>query len=412
MVYLMQMQLLDLQPYRKKRVFVALSGGADSVCLLDCFCSKAKEYEISLSAVHVEHGIRGEESLRDMHFCEELCKSFDIPLKIYKRDIPALAKKEKIGLEEAARKARYEIFLSLLKGGEADLVATAHHADDVAETILFRLARGTSPSGMRPIASFGGIVRPFLSVDRSQISAYLKARGLPYVEDSTNSDESYTRNYIRRTVLPAFEKINENAEIHLLQFADLCARDDEYLSRLAKKEIIYFGKDRLVPVSLPDPLFFRACLLCLDAEKDYTSALFQEISKLKTLQSGKKISLRHGQFAAREYENIVFYSPEEPPREAPFREEDFSDETKKLRADLDAFPKGCVVHTRREGDFIVPFKGRKKSLKKFLTDRKISARLQKTLPLIACGEEILVVCGVEISDRVKVTESTTRVGFF
>lgn len=412
-VILSEMQLFDLQPFCKKRICVALSGGADSVCLLDSFRRGAAEYEIKLFAVHVEHGIRGEESLRDLKFCENLCKRWNVDLIVEKRDVPALSKRDGIGLEEAARKARYEIFEKLLSLHEADLVATAHHADDVAETVLFRLARGTSPAGMNAITDFCGIVRPLISVSRAQILSYLSENGLEYVEDSTNSDERYTRNYIRHTVLPAFSKIHGNAVEHLTRFAAQCARDDAYLTQLAREKITFRGNDRLVPADLPEPLFLRACLWCLNAEKDYTSASLNEVTKLKMLQSGKKVCLPCGQIAVREYENIVFYEPAPPVGERPFCKEEFlSFGEDKLRADLDAFPQGCVVRTRREGDFIVPFGGHKKSLKKFFTDKKISSRLGKEILLVACGSEILVAIGVEISDKVKVTESTTRVGFF
>ncbi len=411
------MSLFDMEAYRGKRVCVALSGGADSVCLLHCFYTRMREFGVVLSAIHVEHGIRGEESLRDMHFCETLCKKWGVPLKIVRVDVPALIEQNGGGnVESVARLARLEAFRGVIYQKEADLIATAHHQNDVVETILFRLARGTSPAGMKTIQNFPFLVRPLLNVSREDILQYVCENNLPYVEDSTNSDESYTRNYIRHTVLPAFEKIHGNAAEHLARFAAQCARDDEYLTALAKKEIECVGEhgDMLVPADLPEPLFMRACFLCMGAKVNYTSANLAEISKLKTLQTGKKVRLPGGKTAAREYGNIVFYYEKtEPIAERPF-EEDFFVLAPRLglRADLDAFPAGCVVRSRREGDFIIPYGGQKKTLKKFLTDRKISARLGRRLTLVAYGSEILVIKGVEISDKVKVTEKTKRVGYF
>ncbi len=411
------MRLFDLKEYRGKRVCVALSGGADSVCLLHCFRAGAEAHGIVLSAIHVEHGIRGEESLRDMAFCETLCKKWGVPLKIVRVDVPALIEENGGGnVESVARLARLNAFRGVIDRGEADLVATAHHRNDVVETILFRLARGTSPAGMKAIQNFPCLVRPLLNVSRDEILEYVRENSLPYVEDSTNADEAYTRNFIRRTVLPAFEKIHGNAQEHLARFAAQCAQDDEYLTALAKKEIKYIGEhgDMLIPADLPEPLFMRACFLCMGAKTDYTSANLEEISKLRTLQTGKKVCLPGGKTAAREYGNIVFYYENvEPIAERPFQEDVFVLSPRLgLRADLDAFPAGCVVRSRREGDFIVPCGGRKKTLKKFLTDRKISARLGRRLTLVASGQEILVVKGVEISDKVKVTEKTKRVGYF
>ena len=410
------MKLFSLEPYFGKRICVALSGGADSVCLLHYFAVHAKECKITLSAIHIEHGIRGEESLSDMHFCERLCKEWGIPLRVISVDLPKLAKQSKTGLEETGRRVRYNAFQEALTSGQCELVATAHHVGDTAETVLFRLARGTALSGMRAITEHDGIVRPLLNVTREQIETYISENGLSYVEDKTNSDETYTRNYIRHSVLPAFEQITKHATGHLVRFASLAADDDEYLYELARSNITLFQGDSYVPAELPVPLFYRACLICMGAEKDYTGANLEEIAKLKGLQSGKRVCLPGGQEAAREYDKIVFYYPEPPMTEQPFLadyggEPGIMRESGTLRFDLDAFPKSCVIRNRREGDFIVPFGGKKKSLKKFLTDKKISARLGKKLKLIADGSEILAVISVEISEKVKVTEKTVRIGY-
>lgn len=407
------MTLFDAKPYEGKHICVALSGGVDSVCLLHFFTTCADQFHLTLSAVHIEHGIRGEESLRDFNFCKTLCKDWEIPLIFVQKDVPALSKAWKMGLEETARTVRYEVFDRILTEKHADLIATAHHADDVLETILFRLARGTSPAGMETIRSRKGIIRPLLTVKKTEILQYAAENNLTHVDDSSNLDENITRNYIRRTVLPAFEKIHEGAGEHLLSFAALCARDDAFLKELAKTHIVEVAGEKHVPVNLPEPLFSRACLMCLDAKKDFTGANFSEIAKLKTLQSGRKIALLKGQEAAREYDDIVFYRPETPQAAHVFSKNDYCLEyfAGALKADLNKFPNDCVVRTRQEGDFIVPFGGRKKTLKKFFTDKKISARLGRKLRLIASGSEIFAVFGVEISEKVKVDEQTKTVIF-
>ncbi len=454
------MMLFDAKKYQNRSICVALSGGIDSVCLLYAFKEQAKKYGITLSALHIEHGIRGEESVRDMHFCEDICEKWGIPLKIRRVNIPALAEERGGSMEQVARSVRYGAFHSVIEDGEADFVATAHHADDVAETVLFRLARGTGVSGMKAITEYGGIVRPLLACTRAEIGAYAEEKNLPYVEDSTNGDENYTRNYIRHTVLPAFEKIHGNAAKHLVEFATLAAEEDEYLQTLAKSHIVRIAGEEWVPVRLPDVLFHRACLFCLRqyAAGGYTRANLEEIARLRTAQSGKKIVLPSagnrsaGRYAIREGDHIVFYSEsgEEEPQsaETPFVEgrqsgdvlsrtpvetglytrpspfsvkehgpsnaEDIGkgseNNMRRLIVDLDAFPEECVVRARREGDMFSPYHAPRKTLKKFLNDRKIPSRLSKKLPVIAKENEIYVVVGVEIADSVKVTEKTVRRG--
>ncbi len=440
------MTLFDAKKYRDMRVCVALSGGVDSVCLLHAFKEQANKYNIALSAYHIEHGIRGEESVRDMEFCKTLCNEWGIPLTVQRTDVPALAKASGENLEQTARGVRYGAFRSLLEAGEADLVATAHHADDVAETVLFRLARGTGVSGMKAIAEYGGIVRPILTRTRAEIEAYAAENGLDHVEDSTNGDENYTRNYIRHTVLPAFEKIHGNAAKHLVEFAALAAEEDDFLQRQAEDAIVRIAGEEWVPIRLPEVLFARACLFCMRQyarDGDYSRANVGEIEKLVSLQIGTKVAVPVSdgikrlatRYAVREREHIAFYweykDAPPAPSECPFKPEagfyaspapfavEETDATlspvgkagsnkRELIVDLDAFPAGCVVRTRREGDVITPYHAPRKTLKKFLTDRKISARLSRKLPVIAKGSEVYAVVGVEIADSVRVTDQTER----
>ena len=422
------MKLFDAEKYRGRRVCVALSGGVDSVCLLHSFMTCSAQYGITLTAAHLEHGIRGEESLRDLAFCEELCAQWNIPLFVEHADVPKLIREQGGGVEQTARTVRYAFFQKLLRENRVDFIATAHHLNDVAETVLFRLARGTAPAGMRTITEYEGIVRPLLSVTREQILAYADINGLPHVEDSTNQNTDYARNRIRHTVLPALGEISAHAAEHLVHFANIVANDDAYLDSLAREKIVRRSGEECVPVDLPDALFFRACLQCMHCTVDYTSANLEEIARLRNLQSGKRASLPGGRMAVREGNFIVFCVPaQECEGEISFTPA-FGEYTIpapfciaahaqgngtgiELTVDLDAFPGGCVVRTRREGDVITPYHGRGKTLKKFLTDRKIPARLGRKLPLIAKGNEVLVVVGVEIADSVKVTNSTVRRGY-
>ena len=182
-----------------------------------------------------------------------------------------------------------------------------------------------------------------------------------------------------------------------------------------------------VPVGLPAPVFSRACLAALAAcgvERDYTSANLAEIARLTVLQSGRKATLPEGVTAVREGSMIAFLpaQPQNDGAELPFGHGTFSvggytvmvGETYAegaLVADMDAFPEGCVIRTRREGDVFAPFGGGTKPLKKFLTDKKIPARIGRALPLVACGGEVFAVFGTEISEKVRLTERTVRRGY-
>ena len=416
------MELFSAEKYRGKRVCVALSGGVDSVCLLHAFKVCSADMGITLSAIHIEHGIRGEESLRDMAFCGELCGAWGIPLKIVRADAVRLAKERGESLEEAARRVRYDAFFALLRGNEADLVATAHHADDVAETILFRLARGTGLTGMRAVREYGGLIRPLLGRTRAEIETYADENALPHVCDSTNEDENFTRNYIRRCALPAFEKIHEGAARHLLEFASLAAEEDAFLQKLAEEKVVHAADGAHIPVDLEEVLFRRACLSCMK-KSDYTRADLEQVAALRTLQSGRRVCFADGdgtkRIAVREGREIVFTLEEEggftpipfPPQEGealPFRLLEGA-HAGGLRVDLDAFPEGCVVRTRRDGDEITPYHAPRKTLKKFLSDKKIPSRAGRKLPIIAKGSEVFAVVGVEIADSVKVTETSRRI---
>ncbi|MDE7373498.1 MAG: tRNA lysidine(34) synthetase TilS, partial [Clostridia bacterium] len=252
-----------MKAYAGKKVCVACSGGADSVALLHAFHAQADEWGISLSAVTCEHGIRGASSLSDLAFVRQLCKEWGIPLFEFSANVPQLAEKNGRGLEEEGRAFRYRCFEELVARGDADVIATAHHRDDLAETVLFRLARGTSLAGVDAIKERAGIVRPLLSVSKAEILNYVHENGLPFVTDETNGDEKYSRNAIRIKVLPALEEVVKGAGEHIADFARRAGEDDQYLQTLALAEIKRENGEICVPVTLPRPLFFRAVVAAI-----------------------------------------------------------------------------------------------------------------------------------------------------
>ena len=216
------------------RVLCAVSGGADSMCLLWLLWSRREELGLSVTAAHFEHGIRGEEALEDARFVENFCRQRGIPFVLGRGDVPGRAKELGLGLEDCARQLRYAFLAETARKLDCDRIATAHNADDQAETLLLRLARGTGTAGLRGIPrQRGNIVRPLLDWTRQEILEYLSAERIPHVEDSSNADERYARNRIRRQVMPVLLGLNPGFSRAALRTARLLERDEDCLEQMA-----------------------------------------------------------------------------------------------------------------------------------------------------------------------------------
>lgn len=211
-------------------ILVGVSGGADSVCLLLILKELQKQMEFKLTAVHVEHGIRGEASLNDAAFTEQFCREQDVPCMIYWEDAPKKAAEGHLTLEEAARELRYACFRKACQEAGANKIATAHHADDNAETVLFHLCRGTGIQGLGGIAPVrGNIIRPLLCIGRNDIEQILSERGQGYCTDATNADVTYSRNRIRHNLIPELNTVNRQAVPHIQRTSEMLAEIGAYL---------------------------------------------------------------------------------------------------------------------------------------------------------------------------------------
>lgn len=233
------------------RVVAGLSGGADSVALLHCLAGLREELDFSLTACHVNHCIRGEEAGRDQRFCENLCRRLEIPLTVMTEDVPAFAQEKGLGLEEAARELRYACFFraagQLTESGVAVKVATAHTLSDSLETVLFSLARGTGLAGLcgiPPVRHAGGrpdVIRPLIRATRRETEEYCRVNGLEYMTDSTNLDERYTRNRIRRQMVPLLKELNPNLERTVGRMTETLREDQDCLEGLAEEFLQLHG---------------------------------------------------------------------------------------------------------------------------------------------------------------------------
>lgn len=215
------------------RVAVGVSGGADSVALLRALVEAAPEIGLVLSVAHMHHGIRGAEADGDAEFVAELAAQYGLEFRRKDVDAPAAAQANRETLEEAARNLRYAWFRELLDAGVADAVATAHTLDDQAETVLHKFLRGAwteGLSGIHPVLKQrkGLIVRPFLGVRREEIEAWLSRIGQTWREDASNTDVAYTRNRLRRELLPALAAYNPQIYGHLANLATLARDEDAY----------------------------------------------------------------------------------------------------------------------------------------------------------------------------------------
>ena len=224
-------------------VVIGLSGGADSVCLLDVLMALSYEHKFAVSAVHVNHQIRGQEADADEEFVKRMCEKNGIPCEVLRYNCEELAKETRISTEEMGRKLRYGAFYKVAEKvrSEKDVsevfIATAHNLNDQAETVLMRIIRGTGVeglSGIHYLRSVEGnkIIRPLLDVKRDDIELYCAARGLEYVSDSTNFEPIYTRNKIRLNVIPMLEEINLNVTDALARLAQIAREDRDYFASM------------------------------------------------------------------------------------------------------------------------------------------------------------------------------------
>lgn len=215
-------------------VIVALSGGADSAALLHFLYSIKELYSLTLYAAHLHHGIRGAEADRDEQFCKILCENYHIPFFSKRADIPRLAQERGQSVELCGREVRYAWLESLAQARHAK-IATAHHADDNAETVLFNLTRGSALRGAAGIPpKRGRIIRPLITCTRAEIEAYCADNHLGFVTDSTNLSDDYTRNKLRRQVIPVLKTLNPSLTDALLRFSQSACEAADYLDRQAQ----------------------------------------------------------------------------------------------------------------------------------------------------------------------------------
>lgn len=435
-----------IQP--RDRVLAGVSGGADSVCLLMVLLELKKEIDFEIKVVHVEHGIRGAESLRDAEYVKNLCTKYGIDYECVSFDIPSMARKEKLSTEEAGRIARYQAFEQVGERWNATRIAVAHNQNDQAETILWNLARGSGldgAAGIRPVR--GKIIRPLLECSRSEIEEFLRKKDITWCEDCTNRELDYTRNIIRNQLLPDMEKqLNNKVIAHLAAFGTEMRRTEELLQTLEeeacrKMAVIRPGEARIKvekfgrEAALLQERMIRNCLKKAGCGlKDLQREHIERIRDLADMQSGKKVSLPGKWTAHREFDQLVIqkegeaYKKELPeiqlkiPGETQaetgyFVTRIISNENQPIVQkkytkwlNYDKISKGILLRGRKTGDYLVVNRqGGRKKLKAYLTEEKIPASQRDHVWLLTSGEEVLWVVGYRISEAYKVEKSTEKI---
>lgn len=415
---------------------VACSGGRDSMALLHFLDSIKSQLDFQVIAINIDHSIR-EHSAHDSQFVMDYCKEQGIRAYKFKVEALKLAKDEKMSIEQAARVARYKTFDSLIQKGLVDKIATAHHLNDQAETILLNLLRGCGlggAKGMEPVRD-RVYIRPFLEIDRGQIMEYIDDNAINFVEDETNEDSSYSRNYIRNVVMPTIRKKFRSVDNNLVNFAKICAEDDDFINSQVEMGGVVRNKDiTKIPLSYftyNTSIINRILIKCLqfytlqDIEKKHIAMIR---SFAIESDNGASIDLPFGIKVHKEYDYITLGLKGKEKQVAGYifqkgktHIEGYGtirivsskvfNEIKPHSHTIDAkkIPEGAVWRYREQGDEFTPYGGAgTKPLKEYFIDKKIPQRLRDRIPVLAKGNQILIVADVEIADSLKVDNDSTN----
>ncbi len=288
-------------------VLAGVSGGADSMCLLGILSDIAPEYGFHVAAAHFNHNLRGEESDGDEAFVAGFCRDRNITCYTGSGDVKAEALRRGVGTEEAARDMRYAFFQETAEKTDAVRIATAHTADDNAETVIFNLARGAGGKGLSGIPPVrGNIIRPILCLSRAEVEEYLEKNGIPHREDSTNSSDDYSRNLIRHHVVPVLKKINPEFGFAALNTSSLLREDEEYLEAEADEYIKSCGGTISASslIKLPRPVSSRVIRIL--SPKALSSGHVDSVLKLAASDDPSASLSLPGIKVIRRYDELVF----------------------------------------------------------------------------------------------------------
>lgn len=384
-------------------VILAVSGGRDSMTLLHWAASNAQRWGVSLAVGHYHHGMRGQAADRDADRVSSWCARHNIPFRADQGDVYGESRRRGRGVEEVGRELRYAFLERLADELGASAIATAHNADDNAETLLLHLVRGTGLQGLTGIPPRRGrLVRPLLTTTRAQIDAYVAHYAIPYGDDCTNEDDGYARNRIRHQVTPVLESLNPRYVESAAQAAGLLRRDNDYLNAQAAQLLMIARTcdggilmEAKFLAGRPFPIASRAVrqmLTRITGKTEFRQAHLQAVLDLvASPDPSGEVSLPYGVTARRLYRDLLLTVNTGPgPMEAmPLREGE--NRAGEWTVTVTGPAEGLVLRKREPGDGIRLPKQARKSLKKLLIEKKIPRCQRDGLPVAADGDGPLAV---------------------
>jgi tRNA(Ile)-lysidine synthase len=430
------------------QVLIGLSGGPDSVCLTAILDKLKDNFNLSLSAVYVDHGLRPGETGNEVGFCEHLCKRFGIKLYSEYVDVKEYARSEKMNLQEAAREMRYNVFRSIAKELGNAKIALAHQREDQAETVLMRLIRGAGRAGLSGILPVrGNIIRPLIEIERREIEKFLCSQTppIPFISDSSNLRTDYTRNCLRIKVIPEIQKRNPNVISNICRTAEILKDEDDYLEVIVTKVMMRLITRKtpgtielfLIPLThMEKPILRRVLRRATGEITGFRGVYFKHIEDIMKLikegRTGSMLSLPGGIRVVRRYSTLLVTREAgqelrtrrlQVPGEVFLEEcstlmraetsrqvEGSCDSIKCAVFDYDRLSLPLNVRMRRAGDYFYPSGfGRKKKLQDFFVDNKVAKELRDTVPLLVTGDDdIMWVAGYRTDERFMPTGATKK----
>jgi len=440
-----------------RHIIIGVSGGADSMCLLFVLLVLRDRLDITLNVVHINHGLRGKDSDEDEKFVESVCREQDINFQSFYIDLKAYAKQINMSLEEAGRYYRYKCFdevLAAINGSKiaggriaGGIIATAHNRDDISETVLLNIFRGTGIRGIRGIpCKRGHIIRPLLCISRKEIEGFMDRHSIAYRTDWTNFQEDFARNRMRLNILPYVEEyINYQAKNHLYQLSVMASEIESFVSEQTDNAYAMAVKDNnkiliegfsSLNIVLKREIVRRMIFEISEKLKDISFSHIEAVINLAYHQVGKQIQLPYRLVAIRRYDYIEICTTNPGDSQnfsmspidvnipceynLPGKIISFSlknmEEIEKIPEklytkwfDYDKIKVGLKLRNRLQGDYFVIEKGNKKMLTRHMIDQKIPKETRGQMILLADGPHVIWLIGGRISEAYKITSQTKKI---
>lgn len=400
-----------------KRIGVAVSGGADSMALLHYLYY----HDFNIIVINIEHGIRGERSNSDTEFVKSFCDTLSIPCKVFRVDSLSYAKEFGMTIEQAARELRHDIFKKFSVKHDIP-IATAHHKLDQSESVFMHIARGTGIDGLTGMAfSDGHLIRPLIDTSKEDIIEYVTSNEVPYVDDETNSDDYYSRNYVRNAIFPIITERYPTFADNLVKLSKRAVEIKELIDELTPKPELNYGGVLLNLNGFHRILAASAIMKACDKLGVTSDIEERHIDAILELPENKRIDLPHGLTAYNEYgmiaithdvSDIIEYSLTDGKYGFGYGELEITVSDKALNGykqiDCAKLNGSAVIRIRRDGDKISLSYG-SKNISDILTDRKIPLRLRDRVPIIESNGEIVAVGDIEVSPNYRITNETKKV---